>query len=739
MANPPKYRFQLKVGAADWQSITPIWSAGRLTDELETGQHFHRNKFSGNLTLYRDDFDLVNDADFDTTFLLRLQKMVDGAWASQQPLMEFHKTDCRFKKSDKECRINSTESFDAYDALLQAMDKEHNMLDAEPPTTAVTMRKQAVLQVAWPGARLIMNYTDGMFWETEVPQPLLGTNVTDEESNHQDMLNLYGFGVNAPGGVFDYDTAIVVGSGATVGFAGKYDRFSYDPNGFGTGSYRREDVLFEFEQVAVAGGFRLRLHAVGSGVTLFESILFPNNDILTAPFHDGITLTSPTNPANTVEVFIFRPYMRLLTNKTSVGGNATTQLPTDDPFPHGAFTHALPIQRDNFIYPNTSTTTATRWGKVYDAAQHNAGQYFDRPNSPNGNIVMPVLSNVWTGASSWFYYDDPLKELQETAGETVTVQDCYKLSDAVKAMLDINGVNLAHTDSAATSDFYYSDGTNPIRGAKKIPVIVPISNILYDYDQPAQKALLRLSELLALPRLFHKVYFHISTEGRLMMEHYDYYDKGHSYATEQVGADLTGLFDLRTGKPILHGQDALSYTKQELPERIEPGWMFEVSAPFKGYPINVLSNFVKKGNVDAEKMTRFVSDLDYIHVFPQGVPTDGFVFLECLEDAQGNLSVPFVEFTVGPEEQYRMNNGYASFLWAHEHYHRHGLPAESVNLNANDITATSVIRRGIQEVVIPDTSDIDPVQLVTTNEGNARIETSERDLEGKGWKMRLRV
>jgi hypothetical protein len=520
-----------------------------------------------------------------------------------------------------------------------------------------------------------------------------------------------------------------------------YYALSYNGNGFDQALYSRlSDDAYEIQKVAFggAGGARIEL-SVSGGAAVYVSAVYPAlSAVWLAPFHEGITLEHVSIPGETVEIFLFRPYVRILTMQDTVGGTSCVALDDNDPFPHGAFTHALPVETDNFLFTDSNSASATRWGKIDENAEYYAGNYFTRPSSPNGSVVMPVANSIWKGASAWFYYDTTLLELQESASENVTIQDAYKISDVLKVMLPAAGATATHDDGTVYSNFLYAAGTNTIRGTRKVPVIIPITNYLYDYDQPAQKANLRLAELFKLLEYFHNVYPFIA-EGILKLEHWRYFDQGRNYTADQVGTDLTTLTDPRTEKPLMHLQDSFRYQKEQLPERIEPGWMLQVSQAFTGYPIDIDSNFVQKGNIKDARIPRFVSDIDYLYVYPQGASLDGFVFLECVEDGGGNLSVPFVEFTVNADEEYRMNNGYASFLWAHDKYHRHGLPAPDVTLNKTAITADSVIRFKVQEISIPGVGDIDEAELIATGLGNARIEEMEESLEHGGLKLTVKL
>lgn len=729
------FRFRLKIGSAAYVDSSPIWADDTaFVSEGQEGEMFFREKLNVKLSYLREDFDAIYAAAFDTEFRALFQQDVNGVWTSLW-VGKFWYTDIEFDVDNRTCSV-SPETFDLYEELLGGLEKEFNLIELEPPTVTVQMLKQAVLQIVLPGAEYIANYTnDGIFYETPIPSPLIGASETEERDNHNLMLDDYGFGVYAPGGIFDYARAIVIGDNPLVDVTGIYDGFSYLADGFDQGIYRRLDDAYRIQKINLgSGNFRIELDIDG-GATVYVSDTMATSDIYLAPFHEGITLSHVTTPANKVSLFIFRPYVRLLTNETDVDGQPTFELPEDDPFPHGTFTHALPIETGNFTYSEGHGTTPTRWGKIDAHALHFAGEYFTKPSSTE--TLMPVAGTTWTGASAWFYLDDDLRFLQQEGSEVILIKDAYKLSDCIDKLLDEIQPLVGHSDSVTYSQFLYAAGTNAIRGSRKVPVIIPKSNVVVgEYDQPAQKAPIRLSEILQLLRYVHNCFWHIS-EGTLVIEHEHYYRNGKNYSTEQVGTDLTAGIEPKTELVWAYRTNKFKFEKQNMPERIETAWMDKGSQQFDGYPIQVNSPYAQKGNIERRQIAKFTADVDFIHVAANDISKEGFVFLECVE-GEVYLEVPFVEFSISAEETYTMQNGYASLIYAHDRYHKYGLPAESVNLNKADITATTVKRSKMQEIAFATEDDIDPYELIETNIGAGRIHRMERPVTSNIVKAQIR-
>lgn len=745
------FRFRLKIASNPYQESNPRWNdETAFVTEGQEGEAFFRQKLSVKLTYQRADFDAIYGADFDTEFRVLLQQQIGGVWTS---LWEgkFWYTDIEFDIDNRTCVV-TPETSDLYEELIGGMDKEFDLIALEPPTVSVAMLKQAVIQVYFPGAHFVANFTnDGIFYETPcVPfntTPAPGE--TGTADNHNTLINDSGFGmgtgyVSPNDGLKNWARLVVPGNGITPDVSGIYKAQAYFPDGrpqltsVNSTSFIREDGVYAIinDPSPPAGQTRQLIKRVSDNVTVYTS---PYQTSPWSPFGQpphsspNQTFTSSTSPGSQVQAYLFMPYVRLLTNKETVDGNPAVELTEDDPIPHGTFTHALPLDTLNFIFSEGASTTATRWGKFDLFTLHFAGQYFTKPTSTE--TLMPVAGTTWTGASAWFFLDDELRTLQQEGSEQIIIKDAYKLSDCIDVLLEEIQPLVSHTDGEVYSQFLYAT-SNLIRGARKVPIIIPKSNVVVgNYDQPAQKAPIRLSEIMQLLRYFHNAYWHID-EGSLIIEHENYYHSGGSYTAQVVGQDLTEGIEPKTELPWAYRTSKFKFDKQNMPERIETNWMDRVSRQFEGYPIQVLSAYAQKGNIEQRNISKFTSDVDFIHVAAADVSKDGFVFLEC-ELGEINYEVPFVTFVVSPEETYTMQNGYAALIYAHDKYHRHNLPAESVNLNKASIIATTTKRSKVQAIIFATQDEIDPYELIETNLGIGRLRRMERPINSNTVKAEI--
>jgi len=657
-------------------------------------------------------------------FRILLQELSGGTWTSLD-VAKFFKTDFELVDIDNKTIVVTPKSFDSYEKLLAGISREYDLITLAPPTVDVNFYIQPIFQVvALPpsGTAVMNNFLGGVFFETElIDTPTPGNLTTD-----------YNFGY-----VGSFGVMVGVGEGISPDVAGEYVDEDNDPT---DRKYRRKDGLYRLESEIIGIDFRWVIKRVSDNVTVYTGTL--NDGFDTAIFTS--TTTTDTTVFRNVAV-----YARLLLRKDTIAGHPATVVDIPDPdivSDHGNYTKVVAIGntdpaaygtgwQDVISVLDGHSTTPDRWGKFAATSFLFGGEYFTSPTGSNQDSIYPISRSEWTGAAVWWNYDSVLREFQESAALQVTTVG-YKLSDVIDSLLGAIGATLTHQDDPTYSDFLYGT-SNPIRGGRLVPVITPKSNVLVgQYDQPAQKAPIRLREVLDLLRDFYNAYWHIS-ESNFIIEHRHYYDNGKSYTGAGIGIDLTAALEPRTGKPWSYRTSNYKYDKEALPSRIESKWMDNVSQAFEGYAIDINSPYVNIEDIAQKRISRFTSDIDFFNVAASDISKEGFVLFDCVEDGT-DLNVPFLEIEVSADERYKLQNGYASFLHAHPQYHKHGLPAESVNMNRQDITATTTIRAINQELEISVGSEVDPYLLITSTLGNAKVERIEKNLSSGSLKIQLK-
>lgn len=462
----------------------------------------------------------------------------------------------------------------------------------------------------------------------------------------------------------------------------------------------------------------------------------------TGPLHSEqyAAYQSLDDPTSYCRMFTAPMYVRYLTNETVVNGNNTQEIPEDDLVTaNSRYRRVIGLLYSAFFGWDANTVASDRWGRIAADAANFGSNYFSQaifaPSSGIGQTY-PLARSEWTEASWWFYYTPSLRLLQESGGTNYKLRHCFKVVDALKALMTDLVTGLTHEEDSAHSEFLY--GTNSIRGGIKYPIIAPKSNaVVGEYDKPANRANIRLSDLLNFLRDFHQVYWYIDNNNRLRLEHIDFFDRGLTYSGQNVGTDLTQLIELRSGKAWGYKTKNFKFDKSEMPEQIKHKWMDDSSEPFEGFPIEIRNNYVQKGNFNEKNLALFTSDIDLIHAQADSIAQDGFVFFEAIINTESEFELPFVTITLTWPNEYKLQNGYAAFVYAHNQYWRHNMPAREITLNLVDIQATTIQKKRVQDLQYPNPVDPDPMLLITSGLGTGRILEMEINLTTAEIKIKI--
>lgn len=716
------YRYILSIDDASPQIVTPIVGDAQVFEfRKEPDQVFFRKSLSGDELIFcNNDYDIIDGADFGAKFTIDMFKLNEFDLYVSVFIGVFYKTDCNFDADAKQVVVQPTPQ-DAYKKVMEGMDREFNLIELAPPTIEIDHYKQPVFQLitvkdASDVGPVMTNVIGSISFEQEFLTPPVGGG---------DLLINYEFGTVGA-------VATITGEvGMNPDISGQY----YLRTGIG-GAIRTSDEKYIVKRIDPGGANdKLVVEEVASGAVVYQAL--PPGD---GSLYDGWILTSLTT-GHTAKYILRSVYGRYLTNEDEVLGVSTVDIPTNDIVsnPPG-YTKCLPIGsglngyelsvdgEEVLVAYNGHQVDPTPYPKIPDTETFFAGEYLTRPDGYETGKLVPIDRGRWGQASFWFAYNATLEGVQETGSELKTQFNAYKLSDALNAVLTALDTNLTFD-----SDFF-TNPANPIRdGLDATPIIIPKSNVIVgEYSQPAQRAPIKLSEIMNLYWGFYKCKWHI--EGtKLMVEHIEYYQNGKSYDGPNVGADLTSLTEKKTGLPWAYKANTWEYDKSKIPGQLRFSWMDKVSLPFDGYPIDVLNNYAEQGDVEDIDITLFTSDIDYIQLAPDNVSKEGFFFGEAVI-VGGRFVIPFVTINVGGTGSYKVQNGYASLFYAHDKYHRHSLPGSDVRLNLEAITAISQKRIRIQKIELPGgiIDDDSVMTLITTNLGSGLLRSLKDNTNGSG-------
>lgn len=177
-------RFILNNGAGLYV-INPKTSEIKLSKNRENNAGFLRTRMTGKITLTRGDFDLINNRDFEQRFDIALQrrKLVTDNWQTDC-VSSFYKTDCEIDEANKIIDVNTWETKDKYEEILNKANDKKDLIELGVVPYEVDYLKYGVFQVYEKGSSTLTNISNGHYWDSSVFVPI----------NDHDELNRMIFG-----------------------------------------------------------------------------------------------------------------------------------------------------------------------------------------------------------------------------------------------------------------------------------------------------------------------------------------------------------------------------------------------------------------------------------------------------------------------------------------------------------------------------------------------------------------
>ena len=235
-------------------------------------------------------------------------------------------------------------------------------------------------------------------------------------------------------------------------------------------------------------------------------------------------------------------------------------------------------------------------------------------------------------------------------------------------------------------------------------------------------------------------YWYIDTSNRLVIEHVQWFKNGGTYESggAGVGVDLTRLQNARNGKAWAFLTTEYQFTKEDMPARYEYSWMDDVTLPFKGNPINVVSTFVQEGKVEDLTIANFTSDVDYMLLAPDQCSKDGFALLQARDNGENVWALPFVGMSLGVYTYY-MQNYYLAMIYLQSVCLTYDMPSWEIEVDGLPATAAGIQRKKKQKVTIPfGNTNPNTMQLVRTNMGDGQYDKISINLSSRMAKVTLK-
>jgi len=727
MANV-RYKFFLRIGSlsAEAVEIVPVWKDEMALEwSLENGQWFYRNAMSGNFNLIRKDYDLVMSQPFNTVYYFSIFKH-DGSLWKEYWLGKFCQTDCTVNTDDRRVTVK-IEAIDDYNDILSGWEKEYDLIRLAPAIEKVQVTKRPMVQIYSEEDTVVSCFCGTTFFEEDVSEPTVDDLdkwlVEHCHFETLDTLQEINFAAGSP-------------EGFGAPFTGHFVNGQYLTNSIGT--YRiKYFETWDWEGLVKVYTNGLQIMLSNSDTVLWE--FWQENDWVAVPLPADLEFYP--RGAGTTNLEAVRTshytYGRVVCNVPVLSGADVYPIERDDLVPYNRnYRYCTPYKGTNELLMNWQgeSDEPTQWGMKEN------GKYFTQPY--DDTAYAPIARSKWMNTSDWFKPGTYTQGIDLSARYVYTLNDAYPIASVIGVLLGQVAPDILFDATSDYSEFLYGSGTT-IGSHHQNILITPKSNITAgEYQTPAMTAPVTLKTILdMLAKTFHLHWMIQSVDvgggviqKRLRIEHVEWFRRGGTYSgTQQIGMDLTAIKNVRNEKTWDYATSEYSFDKEEMPERYQFGWMDEVTTPFKGLAIEVLSPFVDKGKIEEVNVSQFSSDIDLMLLNPNAISPDGFAVMTSESGA-----IPFVQTSLD-NVVYKLQNGYLAFCMLQDPYWLYDMPAKSLKVNGQARNALGVSRNKSQTVNIPyDTTEPNLQKLVTTGIGNGQIRQLSIRLTSRMAKVTLR-
>lgn len=783
-----KNKFYLTISEVDYE-IHPHYKELNKEYRKENGQFFFRETLDGKITLWGSDYMLVKNASLNETIIFKVIRN-DSIYA----YAEFNKSDCKYDHFRLSVELKLSYG-DKYSKIVDAYENTYDLIKLAPAITPLTLTKRGVVQIYVQGENVVSNYSGGTYWETEV----------NEQIDDEDALERKYYFSKGPKYVevglqgFNYDINatyrglpeksiwnatskrkigdVVYKMQCSIKFNKIYDASQAVP-------YGMEDrdilVLSDGTTTGVLHGsqnqrwfkfdtYRIEIYTGrdGTGTMIYQSNkLYGKNTNFTLSTGEGlypmtkvdlpVPMSEPTPQTfnlgeNVVE---YQIWGRLLCDVDQAeDGTQLYDLPYDDfVTPRRNYRKCIGLQGFDSdtsvikIYQSDSTSEQPTAYGINDF-----GEYFMPPYSLYGQYYYPLARSSWANTSMWVMLDEMFSSVDlgfeawiSKYYKEYTLKNSYHISDVIKVLLAKIDANITHENTPEYSQFLYSHtgATASNLGGCDIYITQKTNILKGEYDQAAQKAEIKLKQVLNMLRDCFRCYWFIDEQNRFRIEHVSYFTNGFSYDSyPDSNLSLVSEHDKFNKKNILYCQQIVEFDKTDLTSRYEFSWMDDVTDSMGNINIDILDEYIKKDKIEEITIDGFTSDIDYMLFLPDDFSNEGFALIL----ADNNKKVPIVHQMIKSEKQFNRlydvypQNWYASFNQLIWHYMM-DMPGYNISCNNIQYIHVDNIKSSIKHVVEFPAQDItlNVYSSVTTELGSGYIENAKINIDTDLAELELR-
>lgn len=762
---PPKYKFYIinESHGTTRHEINPHYKELNKKYAKESGQEFFRITLDGKITLFGDDYELINSASIEDNLLFVIDKLnrTTNKWIEYYR-GEFNKTDCKLDYEKKSCELK-TSPLDQYTQVMNKYDNTYDLIKLAPAISKVNLHKRALMQVYVRGANSISNFLGGTYWEDDVNEVI---------DSHNDLISKYYFSYVKAGNEFYVSGAGISDvNGVYAGTNGSWQKwYGYrgqltkvtskgDPAPISNmpkvySIYSKTDRTAAYDEPTETYAedlYKFQIIRTSDSTVLYESewtFYTSTEDIYADNMYIGrddikmINKSDSSDVFTLTNVFVYHVYQRLLcdvdTVEDSEGIKETYDIPTDDfVFDNRNYKKCIGLRGGLFFCTSRTSVEPTKFG------MNDYGEYFTNDfiaATMGVGRPLPISRNYWANASLWYVYNYWYKYFEEGLRKQYTLKDSYSIGAVIKALLKKIDPSLTHEETFEYSRFLYASSV-PISMNRFYVHITPKSNILKgDYDQAAQKAEITFEELMNMLRDCFRCYWYVE-DGKFKVEHIYYFMNGGSYSAQtNYQLDFTKLKDQFNKKLSSYFQSSIEFDKSELNSRYEFNWMDDVTDLMGNVTLDINANYVQKDKTEEINVSQFTSDIDLMLLDPSSFSEDGFALL-CPIKSGPSLQLPIVSVSLRDENgttyDALVQNWYASWSYLVRFY-QYDLPAYYATCNTLGALYSNDIKKSMKHAIEFHTED-DPneLQLIKTTIGNGKIDSISIKLDTRLAKANL--
>lgn len=615
-----EYIFTIQINGGAEVEVKPHWGNDLSIEEsLESSQRFFRTSLSGSLKFLGKDYDLIRTMPFDSVATLYIYG------GKEDYRFKFLKPDCVFDEDNKIVEVKVT-PYDSYSTILKNYDKEQDLVRLGLRPETIHYFERPVIQMYYPGATEISCFLGYNNWEQEV-NPV--TSIKELENKHFFTLDARILVIEINNEV--QNSGVVVPDELVGIYAGsvKYEALGDNNLIVNTLIDKLNDENVKIRYIAAT------IRDVGEdfGREWRETYeLIVNGEVKyehTGSFYDYKPNASPRR------FMLYGEGQGILADETTypIYSRIVLDVPTYDGMQmHEINADDLVGETKNYRYVNPIRTRSVSASLRYSDTDTYFGSAQDlgyfMPPSDRG--FFPLFKSEWNKVSFWG--EESLLNTFEARGrKKVALNDAYSLHNVISGLLAKVSPEISFKPTPEYSEFLYSD-KSPVGNEKLDLYITQKSNILYgEYSLPAQKAPIKLSELLEDLCAMFQLYWFVE-DNKLRLEHISWFNNGGSYNIEQfVGIDLSTIINPRNGQSWDYAVSKFEYEKSDIPKQYEFAWMDDVSRAFIGVPMEVTSGSAEDGYIESVSVSTMTTDIDYGIANASSMSPDGFMMFSVVK------------------------------------------------------------------------------------------------------------